>query len=664
MFETKRTTFKKLSAYYGRSFSQKEGLLSRFDEWKYINTEKLKIKKYFQSKEPKTPHGLDHRDSRYVSIDPIFENEIKKDKLKDNSILPREPEIVEINAIPLGITEDDKLICLDEQDEMPTIFISGQVGSGKTILAHRLCDYMYNLMDYRLIIGNDWKTETKHWTRPNYMLMPLLGEGRLGLPIMTFLPAIKNRLMDRRAISTPTVLTAIDWNHFIDRIDTFADLGASGKYLMKMREDIKVVENMEQLKLRLREYMPDKSAVAIRNKIMATFEKYHELGLIEPKYDASKWNMGAGIGTGKLAAFQGDNLILDEDLPFIIATRLGLVSVINTSDLQIHEEHYQRLMKFWFDWLIDRKNKDSDFKREKTMVYIDELSTFCSKKKSIAMTSIKSMIQRGRMLNLGAILVTQNIAEIPPEISTNCKFNIIFEMPSDRDTTLLARNLNLDKKYKNMIKELNKFECVLISREKPFLIYDLENNEYYYEAGVFKVHTFFSLGEHEGGQNQDSAEKIRSGHGEFGYWVRYAMKVLQDKGIELNISRERNTTGNLNYRERESSIEEHMLQKQELFKKPRIIEGCSVAREFYKREDVMQTITYNELKNFGFLVVTMPNGYYSIVKKSDVKNNMVIHNSLPKDIYYIIYNQFTKKARLVGYSVLHTGITIAPMVNR
>lgn len=655
----KERIFKSLSPYSGKL--QHEFIrMNRYDEWQWINTEKYKIKKYFLDFEKKNnisdktvTNNVYKKDSHFVGIDPIFEKQINKDVLKENMIKLREPNKKELNCIPLGITEDDKLICIKKEDEMPNWFICGQIGCGKTVFSHRLIDYFYNMFDYKIIGLNDWKYETKIWLYPGvFREHRILGEYGTGLPIVMMVPFIKNRLEQK--YNLPHIFLGLDWQHFIDRIDTFAELGASEKYLLKIKKELKDVQNMEEFKLRIRENMPEKSASSVRNKIIATFEKYHQLGMLNPKVKIEDYNQ-AWKGTGKVMIYQGEEILLEEDLPIVSLARIGLVPMVNTADLQIHDEMYQRIMKFWIDWIVDKKNTDKDFRKDNLLLYIDELSSFCSsKKKSVAISSVKGMIQRGRLLNIGCVLVTQNISEIQSEIVTNCKYQAIFAMPSDKDTMVLSRNLNLDTVYRKMIKELDKFECLLISKERPFIIYDLDSNCIEERAGIFKVRTFFSLGNHEGASDKDNFDMMRYNNEFFGDWKEYAIKKLKDNNLEVHLDKEKKIESSNVFCDYDSPLDRVVDQKS-LFKKPRLLEGVSIAKHFYKKDDILETISYSELKSKGFVIVTLPTGHYAIRKREDaIGRRMVIHNEQPKDIVYIVYNNYTKRARLEGYGVDRT----------
>lgn len=613
------------SKVYGRT-------VDYLTEWRYTNTEKYKIKKYLKAIEKKDNNSSSFAPSNYISVDNIFEEEIKKNILEESGIKPREPEKITINEIPIGVTEEDEIICIEKNIEKPTIFISGQVGCGKTLVAHRLTDYFYHHFAYKFMLLNDYKIEMKPWVYPDKPLN-VMGENGCGLPIVFMVPDIENHIEIKNIALAPF---KIGWADFLEHIATFSGLGESEKYLLRFKDRLKDVKDINELRDRITLYLPGRANALMRNKLLAVFEKYLGIGIVRFEKD---WQLDCT----RLYVYQNDKLIFDDE-PLLALARINLVPVLVTADLQVYSDIYQRCMAYWIDRIIEKKNKDTEFRKEDLMLYIEELSTFCDKKKSPAIFSIKNLVQRGRLLNMGGIFVTQNISEIPSEVVSNCKYHLIFAMPSDRDVSLIGKNLNLDSSYKKAIKELQQFECLVISKEKSLIVYDLKNNRKYRKTGIFKVRIFFSLGQHQKVDNWviPTTEKRIN-------WKNYAAKVLLENDLSIRTTKNEDSYNIL----ASSSSPEYMLNQERLFVKPKLTEGMSISRYFYAKNVVYQTISYNELKKRGYVIITDSNGYHSCVKIGKATNKMIVHTDKPADVIYIVWNEWHNTPHLIGRHIYH-----------
>lgn len=597
-----------------------KGDIWRGKERKFVRN--MGIIKYFKDINHPLAQYVDNYGLKWEDVDNI----IKKHRIRAVA-----PDTKVISEYPIGVTLDGKVICLPNFNVCPTIAICGSKGSGKSLLSFRLIDCFHHHYLYNVVMMNDFLKETRSHGFPNRTkkfveILSAFAEVPVPLPIVYLYPPTRGEL----EIPMPKVQLIIDFQDFANEIEKFVDLGGSYKHFQKL--DFSSARNIEDVEsivntLDTGSKKTDKSVI---EKIMSDIKVFHKAGIV-----GFKDNM---FSVSKIY-FPGD-----QSYDGVISQLLkgGLIPSLITAELINKPKLFPLYFRYFLDDLIKHQNEIPEFKNKRLCIFVEELSTIISQKDpGPAMESFSHAILQGRMLNILVMFCTQNISRAPIQLSSNCKYVFCFQQSGD-DVKVLGKLLNLKKKEEKEIEELRSLEFIAKTKDEPFRVFDVLNNEW---EMMDKVHGFLlpPLSHHTPppSEKKTQMEVVNTEAPQ-----ETALAILEK--LDYRISGKKRKV--FNYKELNKEVKKARL--------PRLIESIDYGALMYGRKNEYITISHEELNRMGVIIYKDKFDIFKLCKKNEFKLNIGYPiASVPNDVF-IFYNPSKKRVRIAGKRCMRKPLTI------
>lgn len=541
----------------------------------------------------------------------------------------QEPELIKIEGIPMGVTEDGELICIPNEPSASSFGFFGQTGEGKSMAAHSFIDRSYYYNENRIVLMNDYQKETYAWGGPmsTSKFKKHLGyflEYPEPLPIVLVIPNLKDKLIWKR--KNPKIMIKIDFQEFVNNIEKFIDLGASEKYFKSI--DFSKCDSWEKVENKLRSSF-DLSKGGQKNsfnKIRAELWKFYDEGVI-------------GFGEKSIIRLKitADNSI---DNPIVQLLKCKVIPSLMTPKL-IDKDYFAVYFKYFLDKIIDAQNTNPYFSDKRVLIYIEELSRIILKKNSAdAIDSIKKMVMQGRMLNIISAYSTQNVSLVPTEILSNTKYRFMFRLESEKDLTRLRKDIKLNRNEIDIIKTLDTFEFYGTT-SLYFIKYDLINNRKYGKKDKIrkiKAKLISPLSHH---LPEAGTIKYKFDTGDAFSIFNYARQFLYRNNIILKDIHDnrilyKGADSKSNYKPK--------------YKKPKLLEGIDLKKAFYNKSYKYKLMDYEMLKEQGVIIIEKE-GLFSLKKEEEIDTSEIPHFKLPINIKAIYYHPLHKRYRLLGKKI-------------
>lgn len=404
-----------------------------------------------------------------------------------------------ITDIPVMVSDAGEIVCIPRESEVFSAAICGSSGTGKSMLGNFFVSQLYHSMKYNVAIMNDLSEETYAWSEPmqNFRFSQYtqwcINQTPCPSPLVYVFPNTNtitipfDKLNYKNYIRTVLPFTEIldDLEFYLKGVLSDFDLGKSGNYISDIKEELIQCETPEQIKEVLNENLPGggdgkKSGFeAMRAKIFNAFSNLMK----EEILDITNPECHAYIKVKEPKEYIGN--------PFsVIMKARGIPSLI-TSDM-INKKYKSVLFSYYINGIF--KNNLKDFPGEKTFLYFDELRTVCEKDDEPASKAVGNVSARGRINNVGLIYATQFYDKIPNSVK-GAKLNYCFTFRHNNAKILneIASDFDLDKVYKEKIKNLKVFECLALTN-KAFICY-LDGDKYEVTKPI-KGHIIYPIANH------------------------------------------------------------------------------------------------------------------------------------------------------------------------
>jgi hypothetical protein len=411
---------------------------------------------------------------------------------------PEKPVFVPISEVPIMISDSGDIVCLPKSQDEHTLGIFGQKGTGKTFNLCGILSRMYHMWDKNFVVLNDWNKECGTWCMPNLdksqqVTLMKLNQIPLPLPCVYLHPHYPK--IKESEIMNPEVASqiSIPYEELIINFDKYMTLDKTTVYFKNLQEELLACESMEDvdalIKRRTDKKQNEKQKILDMNsakKITAYVADTIFRNEVTEKNSGIPCSWNAKFPNGEV--YSGN--------PITTCMVAGLIPVIETQTLS-SKDYFQPYLKYFIEDIFNGQINDPILKENNTCVYffIDELHTLSStQQKGVVDEILKRVVREGRPRRIGMIVADQKFKQVPDEIKSQLKFIITFSNPIEANE--IATTYDLGKYWQEVIKKLDKFECLAWATDEPFIVYT-RNGEVIKTKGPIKGKSIPPLNMHK-----------------------------------------------------------------------------------------------------------------------------------------------------------------------
>jgi len=407
---------------------------------------------------------------------------------------------VVLDEIPIMITPEKELVCIERGNETFAMAISGASGTGKSLLLHRLLEDIYFQWEDNVCFLNDVSEETYDWSSPMKCIEfntfnKTLHQFPCQLPMVYVYPNTNSLKLDlKKYVNYPTLLIAIVFTEILDNLRNYIsavnpdfELKQSGMYIKQMKEELEVCETPEDVREVVKNSIPDEKAFqSMKYKILGAFETLFDekiLDITNPECKVPIYPMKTGFEESGIE-YSGN--------PICTLMKNGYVPSLVTSDLST-KKYYSDVLTYYVNSIFETHEKE--FIGERTFMFFDELAEICKSNRDAITKSLGLVAARGRIKRVGLIYATQYYDRIP-HLVKGAKLNYFFSFKQHSDDIRqeIKRDFNLERATKNRLKDLKKYQCIAMTNNK-FILY--RDGERWEETEPIEGTIFFPLSNHK-----------------------------------------------------------------------------------------------------------------------------------------------------------------------
>ncbi len=402
-----------------------------------------------------------------------------------------------ISEIVLGITEDGKLVCLQEERENPVIGIIGKKRNAKSLIKHRIEDQMYHKWKKKGIELNDVMMETDSYCQrwipkpiTKFSNMDFLNEPTIPLPMVylhpktttlrnliakdetgfevyfsyqEFIKNFNNNLKGREELKFKG--SNIYFENLLFDIDGKFD--KEGLYYCKNYADMEKVINTKFNNSKLK--IPDGVPPRIKN-VLKNIDN-SKIWDISNKTKA-KWKVEYPDGH------------TEEHFPWIACIIADLFPSIVTNNLKNnHPESHPIYMNFILQSLYNNQNENDYFRKNKIelFMFFDEILSV-THSPSVVETFETIVRESGHSL-IGFTYCSQYWDKIPEFIRSQTDYVISFQQKKNQAKAIVQDFDAFKHREKDLI-NLKKGEFIIFSSNPLVLIDEYGKKEYVEDAAI------------------------------------------------------------------------------------------------------------------------------------------------------------------------------------
>lgn len=404
--------------------------------------------------------------------------------------LEETPDIINIPEVPVMISAQGEVVCLENSRDEPVICIAGARGAGKTMLAHSIIDHAYwKKPNFRMAILNDSLYQTMQWTLPcdreeNDGGKPLstifakgiqrIGEHPLPLPLVFLHPntdTLKETVLPNEKVSFNT---SIPFEHVIQNYSYFFSgkkewqLGKSAPYFRNIKDDLLGCKNLDEIEEVLN--------VAVEEDKLNKQSKDKIFSVLIDIFNQKILDINTKIPAYWKTSIRNNETKERELNPVLSVMEAGLIPVVMTQNLQ-PKDYFPQYMRYFIDSIFEYQVEVAKYRDETTWMFIDELRDISStENRTVAAESLRRCVTEGRNPRLGTIFTIQNWTKVDPLIRNNTT-HLFSYINLSAETKEIAKDFALPTHIEKDIITLPKFRLIGMTHEK-FVCYTSEGERY------------------------------------------------------------------------------------------------------------------------------------------------------------------------------------------
>lgn len=403
---------------------------------------------------------------------------------------------VVIEDIPFMQTDDGAIVCIPKEDEVFCAAFVGMSGKGKTMLMHRITEFLQAHWKANVAIMNDVSTETIHWRDPMCTtklndINELLHQYPKGMPLVYLYQNVSGFELDRKMEKKYPIITTVipfgeiveDLGRYLQAVSPGIDMSKAMLYIRNLKDELNGCDTVTQVKEILDEKLPGKDGKdfkAMRLKILTALDalfKEEILDITNPEF-----------AKNTQLRVEGDETFYD---PFTAIMKSGNIPSFITANFS-HKKYRSDIVAYYTNQLF--YNNTKNFPNQKTFLVFDELKDLCPKADEPTSIALGKVAAMGRINNVGLLYATQFYDLVPEEIR-GAKLNYMFAFTHHQPNILseIASSFDLDNSHKKTIKNLATFEVLAMTKNK-FVYY--RDDERWEDSKPVKGRIFFPLSNH------------------------------------------------------------------------------------------------------------------------------------------------------------------------
>ena len=386
---------------------------------------------------------------------------------------------VNINHVPVMITDNNKILCIPTDKELFHIGVTGATGKGKGIVGNNILGWEYWLMKRRCMILNDFQSETFEQSLPclnkNFIENLKLINGKpTPLPIVYVYPSNKNLHIEEIEKEFPYIKMSMPTRVLIRGIENYYKLDKSAKYVTGYIDKFLECRDLEEIDCVLQEILeenfPDKQGKKFEEmkfKIHTVFKNIFDEMITEnaspdaPAFITVKNNQGETY----------NNLVI-QGLLFA-----NVIPSIQTSSIR-SKSWFSAYLAFIVESIFEDKYRDSFLKDKVISMFVPEIDKMWKGERGkLIKTSMGLIGTNGRRVGIGLRWDAQDYDAVPDSIRSNTPYLFVLRKSDSKEVHGIVKDYNISKEVQEQILSLESrpdkalFECVALTTNR-FILYD------------------------------------------------------------------------------------------------------------------------------------------------------------------------------------------------
>lgn len=416
-----------------------------------------------------------------------------------------------IEEIVLGISDDGKLICIQEEKENPTIGILGHKRHGKSFCKHRIMDITYHKWKKKVIELNDILMETDTYCQTwnpiiKFSDLTLINENSIPLPMVYLHPktrTLRNMIAPKETgfeIYLSFKDFILDYNNVLKGKEEWT-FNKAGVYFRNLLYDSKgnldkdglaYCKNYEQMEavvykklLQDKTEEQKKTPSGVIPKILNVLKDIDNAKILDVSNKTkAKWEIEFPDGH-KEEHYSWTCCLIADLVPSIVTNN------INHSHPDFHPQYSNFILNDLF-----KNQNENDYFRDNNIelfMFFDEILSLVDSQ--VATETFKTIIRESGPSRIGFTYCTQSWKDIPEFIQSQTDYIISFKQKSSWAKEI-CDDFNALKYRKIDLVNLKKGEFIIFS-SNPIILYDEYGKREEIEDEAIKGNVFPPLSAHK-----------------------------------------------------------------------------------------------------------------------------------------------------------------------
>jgi len=401
---------------------------------------------------------------------------------------------ININHIPIMITDDNKILCIPSERELFHIGVTAMTGKGKGIVGNSLLGLEYWMMKRHCMILNDFQQETFEQSLPcrtkeflqNQKIVNLHATG---LPVVYVYPSNKNLIIDDVEELFPHIKMSIPTRAMIMGIENYYKLDKSAKYFTANIDRFLECRDLQEIDEALNEIMEEENSGSSKKKSMESM-KYKIRTVFKNIFDEMITDNASPDAPAFLTVRtnKGDsyNNLVSQSLIYA-----NLVPSIQTSEIR-SKSWFSAYMSFIVESIYEDKYKDSFMKNITLSMYVPEIDKMWKGENgALIKKSLELIGTNGRRAGIGLRWDAQDYDAVPDAIRANTKYLFVLRKANSKEVSGIIKDFNVEKGDWEKILSLETnpdkgvFECMALTTNR-FILYNLRDGKTEYTSSAQK----------------------------------------------------------------------------------------------------------------------------------------------------------------------------------
>ena len=413
---------------------------------------------------------------------------------------------ININAVPVMITDSNRILCIPTEKELFHIGVTGATGKGKGIVGNNILGWEYWLTKRSCMILNDFQRETFEQSLPCLDKkfqenLKTINAKPTPLPIVYVYPSNKHLEMDEVEILFPHIKMSLPTRSLIQDIEKYYQLGKSGKYFTANIDKFVECRDLEEIDDALKEIIEEnveeyKNRKALENmmfKIRTVFKNIFD----EMITDNSSPEAPAFINVKNDKGEVYNNLVIQA----LLFARV--IPSIQTSNIR-SKTWFSAYMSFIVESIYEDKYRDVFMKDSIVAMYVPEIDKMWKEKEGkIIKNSLGLIGTNGRRVGIGLRWDAQDYDSVPDSIRSNTPYLFVLRKSDSKEVVGITKDFNMSTEVRDQILSLESnpqkglFECVALTTSgRGFALYDQRTGRVTYSNSPQKGRLITPMAQH------------------------------------------------------------------------------------------------------------------------------------------------------------------------